>query len=105
MSKAGVNVMAGMEEAVKIAHGLQPAASVTIKGHRYVPADTIATLTAERDEWQQIAEVEASARRDFVNHAARLEEALRDAAKRLLGAGMLGGPEDPVPPSHRSTQP
>jgi hypothetical protein len=58
-------------------------------------ADTIATLTAERDRLKAQAKFLQS-ERPLARRAARLEEALRDAAKRLLGAGMLGGPEDPV---------
>jgi hypothetical protein len=65
--------------------------------------DTIATLTAERDalakslnEAQDEVDQHEGECEEACARAARLEEALRDAAKRLLGAGMLGGPEDPV---------
>lgn len=40
MSEAGKRLIAGTKEALAVARGQEPAASITINGHRYVPAET-----------------------------------------------------------------
>lgn len=39
MSDAGRKILAGAAEMVEIAKGNQPAASITVQGHRYFPAE------------------------------------------------------------------
>ncbi len=38
MTKAGKRLIEGAQEAVRVARGEEPAASITVKGYRYVPA-------------------------------------------------------------------
>ncbi len=39
MTKAGARLLGAAQEAVAVAKGDVPAASITVKGHRYVPAE------------------------------------------------------------------
>jgi hypothetical protein len=41
MGKAGKRILAGAKEAVAIAKGEQPAASMYVAGHRYYPAEDV----------------------------------------------------------------
>jgi hypothetical protein len=56
----------------------------------------IAELTRERDEARDGREARHRAWLEAKARNAELEAALRDAEKRLRGAGMLGGSDDPI---------
>lgn len=49
MSKAGERILEGAREMLAVAKGEQPAASITVKGHKYVPAEWQPVTTAPRD--------------------------------------------------------
>jgi len=46
MSEAASRIIEGAREALAIAKGEQPAASMTINGHKYVPADQLESALA-----------------------------------------------------------
>ena len=50
MTKAGERLIGGMKEAIAIANGEQPAASITVNGQTYVPVEAVQeAVTRERD--------------------------------------------------------
>ena len=56
MSEAGKRLIAGATEALAVARGEEPAASITVNGHRYVPAAEITRLQKELETAREALE-------------------------------------------------
>lgn len=63
---------------------------------RDIAADSIVTQALARLIEQIVEEIHAAEIAPMRRRTAQMENALRDAQKRLRGAGMLGGGDDPV---------
>ncbi|WP_276200354.1 hypothetical protein [Chelatococcus sp. XZ-Ab1] len=63
---------------------------------RDIAVDSIVTQALARLIEQIVEEIHAAEIAPMRRRAAQMENALRDAQKRLRGAGMLGGDDDPV---------
>lgn len=63
---------------------------------RDIAADSIVTQALARLIEQIVAEIHDAKIAPMRRRTAQMENALRDAQKRLRGAGMLGGDDDPV---------
>jgi hypothetical protein len=63
---------------------------------RDIATDSIVTQALARLIEQIVAEIHAAEIAPMRRRTAQMENALRDAQKRLRGAGMLGGDDDPV---------
>lgn len=90
MSKAGSRILEGAREALAVAKGEAPAASITVNGHRYVPADRIASLERERDEARQIVrDIHWMARRYADGRMTYAVGMFNDAVKKAFDGGWL----------------
>ncbi len=65
MSEAGSKILRGLEQAVAIAKGDQPAAAIWHNGHRYVPEASLAAVRADATR-EMVEALEEIAGQDIV---------------------------------------
>jgi hypothetical protein len=97
MSEAGDRLKAGVIEALAFANGDEPAASITINGHRYVSEATLASwgsievMTRNPAVSERISDLEARLQVNYYGEVLALRARLKKAeAERAQWAGMVG---------------